>query len=801
MSQSIDLGRLRFYYRDAYDANTTYEINDVVSYGGSAYVYKYATNASGNLPTDTTYWSKLAEGSDFRGGWSTSTQYFPNDIVVYGNAVYTAASAHTSTATANGFFNDYASGYWTTLTYGFKWEGVWAANTMYQPYDIVSYGGNTYLANSQFTSNSVSFANDTEWILFAQGSAGGEVAIQTSNSGKLLSTDGTSTQWVTNISFDAASGNTIQVDNNAWVGANAQTFGATLQDAVAVYTVNTNDFAQIAFKNEGNDANTSTDIIAYMANGDDTTGWIDMGITSENFTDPEFTITGKGDGYIFMEGLANSNSGGNLVLATGGHGNNNYIIFAAGGLASDNTQMTIFPDQNVHVEITTASVSPTTGALTVVGGIGTQGNINLLGDLTVQGSINVSGGAFQAETVTSVAPIFSTGAGATGDLIERGFITEYKRTTSDYTFDIGSVESSNTTLTIRRLAYGTSTKSLTSNVATIDLGAAHSILSGEEIVVSNLGAPFDGTHTVTAVGANTVSYAVTNADIPTAGDVDGEVAPQVSNTSIVNGDRIIIANSNIASINGSRDFVIAVSGNTVTANFTTVIANTLATGDILVNSKTSFSGLVRGDSSEGNNWYLLGNIPPASSNGVHVPPTNDIDLTSNTLTYGTMKLNTLALTANGNTAPVISGDATISGNVAFTGTPTFTGGIRVQEMFEDVVDLTVSAYNVTADYSAGNIFYISHTGVNANYTLNLTNAPTDNGRIFTINVIIDQATTTGYYPNAITINSTAVDIKWPNGTAPTPTNDPSADKLDIISFTVMRRSGSWTVFGSSNLNF
>jgi len=120
MSQSIDLGRIRFYYRDAYDANTTYEINDVVSYGGSAYVYKYATNASGNLPTNTTYWSKLAEGSDFRGTWSSSTEYFPNDIVVYANAVYICASAHTSNASDIGFYIDFNLTRWTLLTYGFK---------------------------------------------------------------------------------------------------------------------------------------------------------------------------------------------------------------------------------------------------------------------------------------------------------------------------------------------------------------------------------------------------------------------------------------------------------------------------------------------------------------------------------------------------------------------------------------------------------------------------------------------------------------------------------------------------------
>ena len=35
---AIDLGRLRFYHQGAYSGATTYEINDVVSYGGKSYV-------------------------------------------------------------------------------------------------------------------------------------------------------------------------------------------------------------------------------------------------------------------------------------------------------------------------------------------------------------------------------------------------------------------------------------------------------------------------------------------------------------------------------------------------------------------------------------------------------------------------------------------------------------------------------------------------------------------------------------------------------------------------------------------
>ncbi len=98
-----------------------------------------------------------------------------------------------------------------------------------------------------------------------------------------------------------------------------------------------------------------------------------------------FTITGENDGYIFMVAPEGTTGNGNLVLATGDTGAQNKIVFAAGGLASDDTQMVITPGQNVHIEIPTESTSPTTGALTVVGGVGIQGDVNIQGDITFGG--------------------------------------------------------------------------------------------------------------------------------------------------------------------------------------------------------------------------------------------------------------------------------------------------------------------------------------------------------------------------------------------------------------------------------
>jgi hypothetical protein len=68
----------------------------------------------------------------------------------------------------------------------------------------------------------------------------------------------------------------------------------------------------------------------------------------------------------------------------------------------------------------------------------------------------------------------------------------------------------------------------------------------------------------------------------------------------------------------------------------------------------------------------------------------------------------------------------------------------------------------------------------------------------TINVFVTQGST-GYIPNSITINGSAATIKWPTGSAPTPTS--VAGRIDIFTFTLIRLSSSWTVLGSANVNW
>jgi hypothetical protein len=289
---------------------------------------------------------------------------------------------------------------------------------------------------------------------------------------------------------------TAFVNGILYVGPEAGNFETTaiLTNPVAVFQVSADDFAQIAFKNTSSNANASTDFIAYSDNGTDAAGYIDMGITSSNFADPDFTITGKGDGYIFMTGATGGVDQGNLVFATGDTGTQNKIIFAAGGLASDNEQMSITPDENVHIEINTPSTSPTTGALTVVGGVGISGDVNINGSITFGGESS----SLETTTLAVADPLIFVGNGNTTDAVDLGLIAEYATSTTTITKAV-------------------SNKALTSNVATLTTSTTHGFAVGDIVVVASIDATFNGTYVVKAVPTTTTfTYDKTNANVTSA---------------------------------------------------------------------------------------------------------------------------------------------------------------------------------------------------------------------------------------------------------------------------------------------
>jgi hypothetical protein len=98
-------------WQGAYSAGTAYVVNDVVSYNNSSYIC--ILNSTGNLPTNTTYWSLLAlagtngtngtNGTSFiwRGAYNGATAYVANDVVSYNNSTYICILASTGNLPTN----------------------------------------------------------------------------------------------------------------------------------------------------------------------------------------------------------------------------------------------------------------------------------------------------------------------------------------------------------------------------------------------------------------------------------------------------------------------------------------------------------------------------------------------------------------------------------------------------------------------------------------------------------------------------------------------------------------------------
>jgi hypothetical protein len=132
-----------------------------------------------------------------------------------------------------------------------------------------------------------------------------------------------------------------------------------------------------------------------------------------------------------------------------------------------------------------------------------------------------------------------------------------------------------------------------------------------------------------------------------------------------------------------------------------------------------------------------------------------------------------------------------------TGTASVTGALDVQEIREAILDGTITTNVLTVDYTAGLNMYVP-TAPTANFTVNITNAPTDNSKAITVTVMVVQGAT-GYIPNALQVAGVGQTIKWVGSSVPAATN--GVGKIDVFSFTLVRRGSAWTVFGNSNLNY
>jgi len=157
-------------FKGAWSTTTRYKVNDLVRYGGYAYVCNTAHTSSATdalgLEADQSKWTALNAGIEYKGAWQGSaTRYKLNDVVKYGASLWICTTAHSST---NNFATDESN--WTQFVQGFQFENDWDTYKIYQPGDIVRYGGNQYVAleNHSGSRPTDTLDDPNNWQLFTE---------------------------------------------------------------------------------------------------------------------------------------------------------------------------------------------------------------------------------------------------------------------------------------------------------------------------------------------------------------------------------------------------------------------------------------------------------------------------------------------------------------------------------------------------------------------------------------------------------------------------------------------------------
>jgi len=160
------LGRLKFVWKGTWAGSTQYVKDDIVTYGGNAFVVESAHTSNTDFYTDLDAGrlTKIAGGTEWKNAWQTGTYYKVDDLVKWGGNVYRCNEGHA----AQGTLNDDSSK-WDTYAEGFDYLSEWTTGTAYKRNDVVKVGGNTYVAVNAHTS-SLSFGNDLQnWDLLLEG--------------------------------------------------------------------------------------------------------------------------------------------------------------------------------------------------------------------------------------------------------------------------------------------------------------------------------------------------------------------------------------------------------------------------------------------------------------------------------------------------------------------------------------------------------------------------------------------------------------------------------------------------------
>mgnify|MGYP001062179415 CR=1 FL=1 len=146
-----DLYTEGFDWKADWAPTTRYKINDVVKFGGTLYICNEGHTAGADfidgLEADQSKWDYFNQGIEYKEDWDNSAgiNYKVNDVVKYGAGLWICLAKH-QTSGSRTFEQDEDSGYWAQFVEGFEFDNSWNVSTVYQPGDVVTYGGYAYIA-------------------------------------------------------------------------------------------------------------------------------------------------------------------------------------------------------------------------------------------------------------------------------------------------------------------------------------------------------------------------------------------------------------------------------------------------------------------------------------------------------------------------------------------------------------------------------------------------------------------------------------------------------------------------------
>ena len=163
-----------FDYKGDWAINTRYKLNDIVKYGSRVYIctgyHVSSPNITSGLELNQSKWDIISNGFDWKTDWSVGVRYRVGDLVKYGGQVYSCNTGHTSAATnLLGLEADQAK--WDYFHKGIEYLGEWASAYRYKINDVVKDSGGLWICTTYHTSSvAVDLKTDeSNWAQFVPG--------------------------------------------------------------------------------------------------------------------------------------------------------------------------------------------------------------------------------------------------------------------------------------------------------------------------------------------------------------------------------------------------------------------------------------------------------------------------------------------------------------------------------------------------------------------------------------------------------------------------------------------------------